>query len=268
MRPNAKVYLLLVGWFWVQGLLAQTASLPVLTNGVVVALDFDGDGVSDVNYTQDFYVTSNPGQWPRGGDAAFVLRPQAGNDILTATRQAVSFRFGDLIGPTNEIWRGSYINESYLTLTLFWQFQEFQGASWGYVERRQHPLDYLAELTEALIGVRVVKSPPGTTHYGWVKVVRSDGLFTKPFQVVAHEWSPWPDQPIRAGVPVEIPLKPIVALDGLRLRWPLELAHWRLEVADQLGETATWRPVPEAVGPEALLAVPEKSQFYRIRKPE
>lgn len=120
-------------------------------------------------------------------------------------------------------------------------------------------------------------------QYGWVRMERQvsdvsqmiapDGSISRyAFQPTAFALHPIPDRPIRAGMPPELPVldSSRVTLDGgvpgIRIAWPSGWPGMVLEYASELANPTVWQPVPDVVGTDATLPLPEDGQlFFRLR---
>jgi hypothetical protein len=237
---------------------------PATTNAVVVTLDVDGDGEPDATYEH------NAANLPLG-DApyyrvGFFLRNTAHLRFMRAMTKQIDFSAGQSVSAANQVYV-SPSGDNYVIL-LGYDAGLYENIQWNYFDRTKNYSDaFFTNKTEVLIGFRVTSLDLITTHYGWVRLTRTDPLFITPFEVAGYDWNPLPDQPIAAGQPPVIPLGHEITPDGMRLSWPTQVAGWILESSEVLGPAAVWEPVPEASGTEALLPRPEGTRFYRLRRP-
>ncbi|MBX3734663.1 MAG: hypothetical protein KF791_18960 [Verrucomicrobiae bacterium] len=248
---------------------AQTewAAIPPLEEDrlTIDSIDFNGDGEPEIN------VVASRGRYPPIQEneeyygVVVVLFPVEGSALLRFSRNRIQFSRGDSISSTNMEISGP---APLINIGGFYQWR-FPGTPWEYVDPTTHnlPPAFWSSETNLLIGLKF--SADDGAHYGWLQLARPNREFLTQFQVVANDWNPLPGEPIRAGLPPEIPLTSEVVPEGIRVRWPVAigLANWFLESSDSLGPDADWVPIPEAANGEILLEPPESMRFYRLRRP-
>jgi len=193
--------------------------------------------------------------------------------LLQPTANRFVFELGESVGTGAALYsnrNGGGLADNWMPLLAYDEAQAFPGAFWRYRDNTKlfdNPaLTFYTNKTELLIGFRFAAETG--THYGWFHFTRPEARFTNAFTLAASDWNPLPGEPIGAGQPPVIPVVPTVTPEGqLRLAWPAAIASWVLESSATLGPDAVWEPVPDVVTNEVLLALPETSRFYRLRKP-
>lgn len=192
--------------------------------------------------------------------------------LLKPASSSYTFAASEMVGPESAVFSngvGGANSDNWMVLLGYDESQSFAGAFWKYFDKvkgQPAPLSFFTNRTELLIGFQFAgDSGP---HYGWFHFKRPDTHFTTGFTLAASDWNPLPGEPIGAGQPPVIPVVPTVTPEGqLRLAWPAAVASWVLESSETLGPDAVWQPVPDVATNEVLLALPETSRFYRLRKP-
>ncbi len=137
--------------------------------------------------------------------------------------------------------------------------------------------DWFTNQLSVLIGF--ARPYQGGMQYGWIRMERET---TKPTELIgpngeirqveflptAYAVNPFPDRPIRAGEPPELPVLSTEVLRDpsrptrVRVRWPAGYPGVRLERAPELKALMDWLPVEGVVGEEAIFDVPEDGQLY------
>jgi hypothetical protein len=137
--------------------------------------------------------------------------------------------------------------------------------------------DWFTNQLSVLIGF--ARPYQGGMQYGWIRMERET---TKPTELIgpngevrqvvflptAYAVNPFPDRPIRAGEPPELPVLSTEVLRDpsgptrVRVRWPTGYPGVRLEWALELKALMDWMPVEGVVGEEAIFEVPEDGQLY------
>jgi len=228
-------------------------------------VDFDKD--SQIEF--DMLSVREGGPAPEGGETYEVgvtLRNHHPNLFLRSTSTRIQFREGEAVSSKNlkvsDDWGSNWIPVGdYLQ-------RRFPGTEWTFADPlSSRPPTYWSTETNLLIGCKLY-SEDGV-HYGWIRLTRPDRNFLTQYDVATHDWNPLPGEPIRAGLPPEIPLASEAVAEGISVRWPVAigLATWVLESSDSLGPDAEWVPIPEAANGEILLEPPESMRFYRLRRP-
>ncbi len=137
--------------------------------------------------------------------------------------------------------------------------------------------DYFTNQTEIVLGFS--RGHPGPVQYGWIRmrreVTRAQDMFDNQtpekfyvFQPVDYAIHPIAEQPIRAGLPPELPsmMSSVeTAEDGssvIRISWPAGLYGMRLETTYALESPTQWTPVLDVTGNEAVFALPDEGELY------
>jgi hypothetical protein len=245
---------------------------PMLESQTVFTWDANGDGTDEVRYLGA--VQPRPGTDHIYNRVSFSLQTFGGLRLVQPAKARFFFQLAELVGGNGAVFDNntgaSGGSENWMSLLSYDEAQEFPGAFWRYrdnIKLLDNPaLTFFTNKTELLIGFRFAAETG--THYGWFHFTRPEARFTNAFTLAAMDWNPLPGEPIGAGQPPVIPVVPTVTPEGqLRLAWPAAIASWVLESSETLGPDAVWEPVPDVATNEVLLALPETSRFYRLRKP-
>ena len=249
---------------------AGSLDAPMLESQIVFTWDTDGDGVEEVRYLGS--VAPFPTTDSIYNRVVFTLQTSGSAKLLRPTGSRVQFNPAEPIGSGAFIYsngNGGATSDNWMPLLGYDEAQQFPGAFWRYYDKTvglPEVSTFFTNKTELLIGFRFLADTG--THYGWFHFTRPAARFTNAFTLAASDWNPLPGEPIGAGQPPVIPVVPTVTPEGqLRLAWPAAVASWVLESSETLGPDAVWQPVPDVATNEVLLALPETSRFYRLRKP-
>ncbi len=250
--------------------LAGPLDAPMLESQILFTWDVDGDGTEDIKYLGG--VTPLPAPDAIYNGVEFDIITSSSARLLQPVKNRFSFQLGESVGAAAGVFsngNGGAGSDNWMSLLAYDEAQAFPGAFWRYYDKSKGlpaALNFYTNKTDLLIGFRFAAAMG--THYGWFHFTRPEARFTNAFTLAASDWNPIPGQPIGAGQPPVIPVVPTVTPEGqLRLAWPAALAGWVLEASELLGPGADWQPVPDVSANEVLLALPETSRFYRLRRP-
>jgi len=242
---------------------------PVTNSAVITSGDLDNDGEVDFTYEVSS-IADGSGLVYYSVD--LFLRYTGHLRFLRRSPMFVDFNQGDVVMPSSQMYTHP-LGGNYVTLGAF-DSGLFMDSQWHYFDRVKRSPGLFAgghafftNKTEVLIGFRFTQLDAGTAHHGWLKLTRPNTLFITPFDLVSLDWNPLPNEPIRAGLPPEIPLSFAVEEAGFRLTWPLQVAGWILETAERLGPDSEWLPVPDAGAIEVLVPPSDGTRFFRLRRP-
>lgn len=237
---------------------------PVTNSAVLVALDFDGDSETDATY-EHIGAESGPGPYPYY-DVGFFLRSSPQLRFVRSTSHTIPFSLNETISENSRVYVDSG-DANYVSL-LAYGAELVAFSDWHYYAPSPLARDqFYTNKTEVLIGFRFTSLETSTSHHGWLHFIRPNTEITTPFELVASDWNPLPNQPIRAGLPPEIPLQYELSAAGLYLNWPVQVSGWILETSETLGYDDAWVPVPNVNPTEVRLPPPEETRFFRLRRP-
>lgn len=243
---------------------------PVTESRVIDVLDSDNDNLMEATYEvlSSLSIVQDMPYYR----VSFFLRNGNYFRFVLAAEKRVNFLPEETISTLNKAYVG-WDGGNAIGLCAY-DAMLVQEAQWNYFDFIQRNPVYMAgghafytNKTEILIGFRFTNLEANTVHHGWFRLTRPNALFITPFDLVASDWNPLPNEPIRAGLPPDIPLVFAVEESGLRLGWPVQVSGWILEVSEQLGPEAQWTPVPDVSATEVQIMPSEGTQFYRLRKP-
>ncbi|MCW5556774.1 MAG: hypothetical protein KIT22_02865 [Verrucomicrobiae bacterium] len=236
---------------------------PVVTNGVITKLDFDGDESQDIEYgVRADKASELPEQWNVG----FALVPLRATRMLRRSSEEIGLAQGDWIDDTRPLLRkvihigGSPVEV--LSLQLL-DYRATLGLNWEY----QTVKPALESESDLLIGVKAVVDTG--THYGWIHLRRSVIDNHTPFELVDYVAHPVPDEPIAAGEPPSLPpIHAEVAPDSFTFSWDARWGNLALETTVSLEPPVDWQEVVvSAGGPVTVLQDDEPQRFFRLRLP-
>lgn len=243
---------------------AVSTAQPITNNAILVVFDFDADGTSDATYEQiGFKSRTNPDYYV----CEVFLRNTSTLRFLRGANKRIDFAANQVVSELSPV-HVSASGGNYVSL-LDYDAQFINFVEWRFIDLGLAPPEnFYTNKTEVLIGFRLTSLDLGTKHHGWLKLNRPDTRITTPFAVAGYDWNPLPDQPIAAGDPPVIPVQSALNEVGqLRLQWPAGVSSWVPESSPTLGPDAVWEPVPDVVGTEVVLALPETNRFFRLRRP-
>ena len=204
-----------------------------------------------------------PGTEITNNRVGFVVENLDSSRILRASSGRIQFRLGDEISLGSDLF--TYPSGAQDLVIGGYDEYKVADSDWSYFDiYKNDPNNFWKNLTEMLIGVRTVHGDG--YHFGWIKLGRPDTGFTTPFEVVDFSLHHIAGEPIAAGRPPVIRLKPEVTPQGLKVSWPGMSTMWILESSTSLGADAEWITIPDATSGEVLLPLPEANRFYRLRR--
>jgi len=229
----------------------------------IVNFSYYAFAIKSTNPSSEYYSVS------------FELIPTNSAAPLQSTINRIHFLQGETIDPKKSLYRDE-VGGNWLTLSLFDQSRLIVGAEWRYFDVGANaPKTTLyhnaRSLTEVYVGYRFPDDDG--THFGWLRFARNNISFTNVFDLVAHDWNPIPEAPIRAGLPPEIPLATEVVDDGtggsfLRIGWNPALASWAFETTGDLTPPITWSEYPAGgTSAEIPLDAADSQRYFRLRRP-
>ncbi len=123
--------------------------------------------------------------------------------------------------------------------------------------------DFFPNQTDVLIGFTVKYND--FDHFGWVHMRRPVIDIITIFTPVAAALHPVSGEPIRAGLPPELP--PVDAVidpltDTLQIAWPSSFPGVRLERTDSLNAPVVWTPVETPLSNAISLPLNDADQLY------
>jgi hypothetical protein len=123
--------------------------------------------------------------------------------------------------------------------------------------------DLFPNQTDVLIGFKVKHND--FDHFGWVHMRRPVIDITTLYTPVAAALHPVSGEPIRAGLPPELP--PVQAVidpltDTLQIAWPSSFPGVRLERTDSLNAPVIWTPVETPLSNAISLPLNDADQLY------
>ncbi len=193
--------------------------------------------------------------------------------FLRGSKAGVAFSMGQELGPGSLRYDDFPTQLEVLSMMEYKWIVRFPGNRLsGHASR-----DWFTNQLSVLIGF--ARPYQGGMQYGWIRMERET---TKPTELIgpngeirqveflptAYAVNPFPDRPIRAGEPPELPVLSTEVLRDLsgptrvRVRWPTGYPGVRLEWALELKALMDWMPVEGVVGEEAIFEVPEDGQLY------
>ncbi len=245
---------------------AADLTLPITQPIVIATVDTGAEEGPHFRY--DVFPHDSSGQIYQYFSVVFRLIPMNTGRPLQASNSRVDFSPGETIGPATREFLGEF-GDNWLYLPGFDEAQDDPGTDWRYIDIGPNtPPSFTKTLrtkTEFFIGFRFTGDEG--QHYGWMRFTRPDTNFLTFFELTAWDSNPLPEEPIGAGLPPAIPLTPTLTSEGLSLTWPAQVWNWILETTESLDPDTVWEPVPDAWGPEVLLALPETNRFFRLRRP-
>lgn len=225
-------------------------------------LDFDRDGVPEVFTSVTVDPAREDGLWTvffslSGSNIfsqTFVLRPSE-NRLSISLGAGIP---GQLESFTNDFGGGGG------SILLFYRWivdtSCYCNTNYGTVSGD------LRFVTNALVGIRFQSSDG--PHYAWVQLSRprvDDGLI---FRITDHAWNPAAEEPIRAGLPPELPAPAILPVPGgVRLSWPAKWWRLRLQQNPNPSNASNWTDVPGVVDQAVTLPSPDATGFFRLYLP-
>lgn len=206
--------------------------------------------------------------------SAFIYASGSDGRFLQGGSNTVPFASGATIGPASIVHSNPWSGLSNAV--------ELGSYSW----RIDHPgnfitvspgREYFPNQKEILLGFS--RGHPGPAQYGWIRmrreVTRAQDIFDNQtpakfyvFQPVDYAIHPIAEQPIRAGLPPELPSMSSsveTTEDGstvIRISWPAGLYGMRLETTYALESPTQWTPVLDVAGNEAVFALPDDGELY------
>ncbi|MBL9174481.1 MAG: hypothetical protein JNL10_13170 [Verrucomicrobiales bacterium] len=236
--------------------------LEVRVEGFGVNVDQDGGA--------DFRIVANadrlfgfPGTEILDYRVSLQLESEAWSTPLRATPKRIAFRENEEISSQSEVYVVGF-NSNLLWMGGYDEVK-FPSEEWNYYDVFKVERENLwRSHNELLIGILTIRNDG--SHYGWIRFARSGTGFTTPFELVDFSWHPIAGEPIAAGKPPVIRLKPEVTPEGLKVSWPGISTMWILESSASLGADAEWITIPDATSGEVLLPLPETNRFYRLRR--
>ncbi|HAB18723.1 MAG TPA: hypothetical protein PLX89_04150 [Verrucomicrobiota bacterium] len=244
---------------------AAVPPLPIVEDTEVVALTLGEGGKTILECIAFAHRSSNP--LVEYYTVFFELVWTNTGRPLRVNPTRIDFEPGEVVSGNNLDYLDQY-GDNRLTLVIF--DQQFIG-EWVYLDigSEAPPTSFynaLRQRTQFLLGF-AFEDQDGI-HYGWAEFTRPDTIFTTGFDLTASAWNPLPGEPIMAGtVPSAVRLVSQLTDQGLRLTWAAAASILLLEYADELRPEAQWQILREVVGTEIILPPPERTRFYRIRKP-
>lgn len=234
---------------------------PVMTNGVIARLDFDGNESQDLEYT----VVADPRRsMPQDWWVGYGLEPYGSSRILKPTAQRLNFVAGETVDASRPIYlRTLSAGEFYNLALLDYRALSYDGGhTWQYTM----VAPALENESDLLLGVKLVLSTG--THYGWIRFTRPVVDLHTPFELAGYAYHPVPDQPIGAGEPPPPPpLQTSVTDDGqLSFNWDTPWGEVILEWTDNL-TAPNWQPTPDGSVPPLVVPLDDGQRFYRLRRP-
>jgi len=124
---------------------------------------------------------------------------------------------------------------------------------------------------EVIIGTKYRDPESGDVTFGWFRYRREDTGPTGSFALSDWTYNPIPNEPIRAGLPPDLP-EPEVAVTehGLQVSWPEPLWRFTLEWTASLAPPVQWTPVDAGGSTSVIVPFPEEGQgtlFFRLVSP-
>ncbi len=227
-----------------------------------------GSGGSKAAFVQSIFPLGN------ARDVASVVRLNTSQDaILVPASGTYGFAAGDFISAASASYvTATPLNPSIKALDYTWEVKEP-----GDLIVQHSVFDPFKGQNDAIIGFRLGLGEQA--RYGWMRIHRDSIAITTlppsisdmatPFAPVDAVLNPFPGQPIRAGMPPELPsLQTSVVPDTgggqgpqLRLQWPAAYAGVRLQRVASLTMTVTWEDVPTD-GNDVLVPAPADGEVY------
>lgn len=229
----------------------------------IAALDFDDDGLVDVEYG---FFQEKRREMPETWLVAYSIEPWRSNRFLRASKQRLGFLAGETISQERLAVTNFVPNDprppsqSYEISLLF--YRAVRMGDWVYsVAAPAHELD-----SDLLLGLRL--SFATGTHYGWLRLGRPVADEHTEFEIKEYRYHPVPGAPIGAGEPPGLPpLQAQLESAGLSFTWDSRWGGLVLESATNLVPPISWETVAEGNGGPVDLPVSEEQRFYRLREP-
>jgi len=122
-----------------------------------------------------------------------------------------------------------------------------------------------------IIGVKYRDQDSGDLTFGWFRYRRDEAGPTSSYALGEWMYHPIPNEPIRAGLPPDLP-EPSFAWteEGLQVSWPESARMLILEMTSSLMPPVRWTPV--ASGGSTVITLPldaeeQGSIFFRLVAP-
>jgi hypothetical protein len=124
---------------------------------------------------------------------------------------------------------------------------------------------------DVIVGVKYRDPDTGDLTFGWFRYHRDQTGPSDSYTLVDWSYNPFPNQPIRAGLPPELPVPDVAwTEEGLHVAWPEAARILKLEMAPSLVPPVHWTPVETAGSTEVTIPFPDEatdSVFFRLVAP-
>ncbi len=230
--------------------------VPYATNGFLAIIDFDGDTQVDASYVLEvdrnlvqFYFLNDERATYLAPSKKAAVFPEEG--LISTNSLTVNEAFGFTgVAPDLYAWR-------------FFFMMGFPHYGYNRFSGGQFPT-----LTNALVGLRVFLGD-NFYHHAWIRLARPDNVAGTPFQVVAYDYNPLPDEPIQAGIPPPAPVLSSTMDDqgNLVLSWPERyVPYYKLQTRPDLPPVPDWADVGTRDDHTHTAPIAAEQAYYRLTR--
>ena len=234
--------------------------VPYSTNAVLAAIDFDGDGQLDANYSLATI--------PRGGPTLVAIGFESDDytSYLSSSKKVAAFAPGEAISSTNKPFKNSFGFFGFDMDDYEWENSFFLGSPHSRYGRFPDSGEFSTQ-TSALVGLRFFGGD-NFYHHAWIRLTRPDNVAGTPFRVASYGYNPLPDELIQAGLPAPPPAVTSsmdVFNGGFIFSWAAKAApYFKLQTRADLGPATEWTEVDTGEG-HTYTAPPDSAQgYYRL----